>query len=35
MADNASPEANAVYSALGMPFAGLVYNLHQYFSSQK
>ena len=35
LADNASPEANAVYSALGMPFAGLVYNLHQYFSSQK
>jgi nicotinamidase-related amidase len=34
LADNASPEANAVYSALGMPFAGLVYNLNQYFSQK-
>jgi nicotinamidase-related amidase len=34
LADNASPEANAVYSALGMPFAGLVYNLNQYFSKK-
>ena len=34
LADNASPEANAVYSALGMPFAGLVYNLNSYFSKQ-
>jgi nicotinamidase-related amidase len=34
LADNASPEANAVYSALGMPFSGLVYNLNQYFSKK-
>jgi nicotinamidase-related amidase len=34
LADNARPEANAVYSALGMPFAGLVYNLNQYFSQK-
>ena len=34
LADNASPEANAVYSALGMPFAALVYNLNSYFSKQ-
>jgi hypothetical protein len=34
LADNASPDANAVYSALGMPFAGLVYNLNTYFSKQ-
>ncbi len=32
LGDNAAPEANAVYSALSMPFAGLVYNLNQYFS---
>jgi len=32
LADNARPEAAAVYSALGMPFAGLVYNLNQFFS---
>ncbi|GAB1719500.1 MAG: hypothetical protein NTAFB09_12310 [Nitrosospira sp.] len=32
LADNAAPEANAVYSALNMPFAGLVYDLNQYFS---
>ena len=31
----ASPEANAVYSALGMPFAGLVFNLNNYFSSKR
>ena len=34
LADNARPEANAVYSALGMPFAGLVYNLNNYFSKK-
>jgi len=34
LGDNAAPEANAVYSALGMPFAGLVFDLNQYFSNQ-
>jgi nicotinamidase-related amidase len=34
LADNAAPEANAVYSALNMPFAGLVYDLNQYFSQK-
>ena len=34
LADNASPDANDVYSALGMPFAGLVYSLNQYFSQE-
>jgi hypothetical protein len=32
LADNAAPEAAAVYAALGMPFAGLVSGLKQYFS---
>ena len=32
LGDNAAPEANAVYAALNMPFAGLVYSLNQYFS---
>lgn len=32
LADNAAPEAEAVYAALDMPFAGLVYGLKQYFS---
>ena len=32
MADNAAPEANAVYGALDMPFIGLVFGLKQYFS---
>jgi nicotinamidase-related amidase len=32
LGDNAAPDANAVYEALSMPFAGLVYNLNQYFS---
>lgn len=32
LADNAAPEAEAVYAALGMPFAGLVSGLKQYFS---
>jgi nicotinamidase-related amidase len=32
LADNAAPEAEAVYAALGIPFAGLVYGLKQYFS---
>lgn len=32
LADNAAPEAEAVYAALGMPFADLVYGLKQYFS---
>ncbi|MFP3566661.1 isochorismatase family protein [Paraburkholderia sp. SIMBA_030] len=33
LADNAAPEARAVYAALGIPFAGLVYGLKQYFSN--
>jgi len=32
LADNAAPEAEAVYAALGIPFAGLVFGLKQYFS---
>jgi isochorismate hydrolase len=32
LADNAAPEAEVVYGALGMPFASLVYGLNQYFS---
>ncbi|PTR15812.1 nicotinamidase-related amidase [Nitrosospira sp. Nsp2] len=32
LGDNAAPEASAVYGALSMPFAGLVYNLNEYFS---
>ena len=32
LADNAAPEAEAVYGALGMPFSGLVFGLRQYFS---
>ncbi|HMA51125.1 MAG TPA: isochorismatase family protein [Magnetospirillaceae bacterium] len=32
LGDNAAPEANAVYSALNMPFAGLVFTLNQYYS---
>jgi nicotinamidase-related amidase len=31
LADNAAPEATAVYSALGMPFSGLVFGLRQYW----
>jgi isochorismate hydrolase len=31
-ADNAAPEAEAVYAALTMPFSGLVFGLRQYFS---
>jgi hypothetical protein len=27
-------EAEAVYAALGMPFAGLVFGLKQYFSAR-
>ena len=34
LGDNARPDAGAVYAALGMPFAGLVYNLNQYFSQK-
>ena len=34
LGDNAAPEAYAVYSALGIPFAGLVFNLNQYFSQK-
>lgn len=32
LADNAAPEAQAVYAALGMPFGGLVFGLKQYYS---
>jgi len=32
LADNAAPEAEAVYAALGMPFSGLVFGLRQYWS---
>jgi nicotinamidase-related amidase len=32
LADNAAPEAEAVYGALGMPFSTLVFGLRQYFS---
>lgn len=32
LADNAAPEAQAVYAALGMPFASLVFGLKQHFS---
>jgi nicotinamidase-related amidase len=32
MADNAAPEAEAVYAALDMPFSNLVFGLKQYFS---
>ncbi|CAG9996805.1 unnamed protein product [Clonostachys byssicola] len=34
LADNAAAEANAVYAALDMPFAGLVGGLNQYFSNK-
>ncbi|CAI6090622.1 unnamed protein product [Clonostachys chloroleuca] len=34
LADNAAAEANAVYAALDMPFARLVGDLNQYFSSK-
>jgi nicotinamidase-related amidase len=32
LADNAAPEAEAVYGALSMPFSGLVFGLKQYYS---
>lgn len=32
LGDNAAPDAGAVYAALGLPFAGLVFGLKQYFS---
>jgi nicotinamidase-related amidase len=32
LADNAAPEAQAVYSALSMPFSGLVFGLRQYWT---
>jgi nicotinamidase-related amidase len=32
LADNAAPEAEAVYGALGIPFSTLVFGLKQYFS---
>ena len=32
LADNAASEAEAVYSALSMPFSGLVFGLRQYYS---
>jgi hypothetical protein len=32
LADNASPDAEAVYAALGIPFGSLVFGLRQYYS---
>jgi len=32
LADNAAPEAEAVYAALGIPFSALVFGLRQYYS---
>ena len=32
LGDNAAPEAEAVYAALGIPFSGLVFGLRQYYS---
>lgn len=32
LADNAAPEAEAVYDALGIPFSTLVFGLRQYYS---
>src|SRR5712692_5695477 len=32
LADNAAPEAEAVYTALGIPFGSLVFGLRQYYS---
>ncbi len=32
LADNAAPEAEAVYAALSMPFSTLVFGLRQYYS---
>ena len=32
LADNAAPEAEAVYAALGIPFSALVFRLRQYYS---
>jgi nicotinamidase-related amidase len=32
LADNAAPEAEAVYAALGMPFSALVFGLRKYYS---
>jgi len=34
LADNAAPEAEAVYDALSMAFSGLVFGLRQYFSCE-
>src|SRR6266404_7213793 len=35
LADNAAPEAEAVYGALGMPFSTLVFGLRQYYSQSR
>ena len=32
LGDNAAPEAGAVYGALGIPFAGMVFGMKQYWS---
>lgn len=32
LADNAAPEAEALYEALGIPFSALVFGLRQYYS---
>ncbi len=34
LGDNAAPEAESVYGALGIPFVGLVLVLSRYFSRQ-
>ena len=35
LADNAAPEAEAVYAALGIPFSTLVFGLKQYYSGSR
>jgi nicotinamidase-related amidase len=35
LADNAAPEAEAVYGALGIPFSTLVFGLKQYYSQSR
>jgi nicotinamidase-related amidase len=35
LADNAAPEAEAVYAALGIPFSTLVFGLRQYYSGSR
>jgi nicotinamidase-related amidase len=35
LADNAAPEAEAVYAALGIPFSTLLFGLRQYYSGSR